>query len=250
MWTNYLSLFKVVPIWAAIMTGSLSLVREAVTLFAQSPDPIWQKNIFWSCVWIAFIVSAITAWVLKHQELLAEKAKNASPEITGEIEKVHAESFVDCFLTIKVRIANNRAATTISGFSLAVKFEGGIHEGQSATVNEYFIERREYHPIPFETQSETLYDPLKDLAKDNDVLLVQRAHRTGWLRFVFIFEALDSRFVTYDGKEQFLKEGVELVLTVKDAFGNPHLINYVSRGEPQHVVIRRIQEPPEWKELR
>lgn len=50
------------------MTGVLSIVRESFSLFSETPNPSFQKNLFWSCVWVAFIVSSFAAWVIEHKK--------------------------------------------------------------------------------------------------------------------------------------------------------------------------------------
>jgi hypothetical protein len=243
---KYFGWLRVAPIWVGFMSGSFSIVREAVILFSDNPNPIWQRNLFWSCVLVAFIVSCLMAWVLKHQELLAEKAKNERPDIKGEIEAVDVDGYGDHFFSLKVRLTSGRAATTISGFKLTVAWGGQTYQAEDAPVKEYFIERNVLHPMPFETQTDTRFFSLEDLAKDNGVLFVKGTHREGWLRFLVRGVPVFNSFSTSDGREQFLKEGAELVLTVFDGYGNSYPIRYVSPGVPQGIKIRRIPELPEW----
>jgi hypothetical protein len=184
MWRKYLSLLKVIPIWGAVMTGSLSLVREAVTLFSQRPDPIWQKNIFWSCVWIAFIISITTAWVLKHQELIAEKTKNEKPDIQGETKEVFFDqtfnvelfdgehNYEDFCFTINLYISNHRAETTIKEFKLALIARGRLCGGEKHSADGFYVQRRAGR------------ERLIDVEESNDVPL--KHSRNGWLRFVVI----------------------------------------------------------------
>jgi hypothetical protein len=68
-------------IWAvALMSGILSILREALAIFA--PDKAPQRSLFWNCVIIAFIISAAILWEMEHKKVndlttkLEQKQKN------------------------------------------------------------------------------------------------------------------------------------------------------------------------------
>jgi hypothetical protein len=246
---KYFGWLRFAPIWVGLMSGSFSIFREAIALFSQNPSPFWQRNVFWACVWTTCVLSLILAWYLERRERINEQVKNTLPEIVGEIKRVGVSAFDDYFLSVESRITSNRAETTISDFSLTVTYEGHTYEGVGEPVKEYYLEREIHHPAPFETTTETRYFPLEDLAKDNRVPFTRGASRTGWLRFLVRGVKPFSGFATAEGKEQFLKEGVKLVLTVYDGYGNPHPITYVSHGASQSVAIKRIPDVGEWTPL-
>lgn len=78
------SWLKIVPLWIAIMSGSLSVFREAYGIFVA--QPVDSKSIFWQCAWIAFVVSAAIAWWQEHHALTVERSKNQRPEVSVTIE--------------------------------------------------------------------------------------------------------------------------------------------------------------------
>jgi hypothetical protein len=59
------SWLKIFPLWIAIMSGVLSIVRETYGMFVA--NPIDSKSIFWACARIAFILSAAIAWWQEHR---------------------------------------------------------------------------------------------------------------------------------------------------------------------------------------
>ena len=65
-WLNF------VVFWVAVMSGALSIFREAVQIFP--PGRITkklQKSLFWRCVWIAFVVSAVWSWIVERNARIA-----------------------------------------------------------------------------------------------------------------------------------------------------------------------------------
>jgi hypothetical protein len=71
---------KILPLWIAIMSGVLSLVRETYGMFAV--NPIDSKSVFWSCARIALILSAGIAWWQEHQKVLRLEKEAKTPSLT------------------------------------------------------------------------------------------------------------------------------------------------------------------------
>jgi hypothetical protein len=90
---------KSFPIWVALMSGLFAVIREVANLYAPTQTPLWNKSVFWACVWVTFVVSSITAWYLKHRDLIEEKAKNSKPDIQGGIPEVYTDRAMDSPLT-------------------------------------------------------------------------------------------------------------------------------------------------------
>ena len=61
-WLFYISLWGL-----ALMTGILSLLREAIQIFAPEKAP--PRSLFWNCIVIAFIISSAILWFLEHQKV-------------------------------------------------------------------------------------------------------------------------------------------------------------------------------------
>ena len=141
MWAKHFGWFKVFPIGVGLMTGLLGGIREAVILFAENPDPLWQRKLFWFCVWIACFLSLITAWVLKQRELIAEKSKNTRPGFRVEILKLsitHKVSLAEfrttgtTILTQAYFVNERPKESTVRGFSLEIAKDGNTHVAKRA----------------------------------------------------------------------------------------------------------------------
>lgn len=66
---SYLSWLEVVLLVVALMSGILSLFREVFLI--NYPEKAKDGLLFWRCVFIAFIISAIWLWVNEHGQTLA-----------------------------------------------------------------------------------------------------------------------------------------------------------------------------------
>jgi hypothetical protein len=84
----------------ALMSGALSLFRELHGISTNTPTT---RSLFWSCVWIAFIVSAFISWFQerlaasqeKDARTLAENRLNDSaPKLFLEYSEQHAAEFM------------------------------------------------------------------------------------------------------------------------------------------------------------
>jgi hypothetical protein len=93
LFRDYLSVFKVVPLWIGLMSGLASIIREVAVLYGQA-NPLWNRQLFWSCVWITSIVALVLAWILKQQELTAEKQKSGKPGFNVEALKIAATPLI------------------------------------------------------------------------------------------------------------------------------------------------------------
>lgn len=68
--SDYVRFIRGILLWAvALMSGILSILREALTVFA--PDQVLQRSLFWNCVIISFVISAAILWVLEHKKVIA-----------------------------------------------------------------------------------------------------------------------------------------------------------------------------------
>jgi hypothetical protein len=88
------TIVKLVGFWVALMSGTLSIIREFLVL--HHADKIPQKSVFWSCVRIAFVLSASLTWYGEHRDLkqanavIAQKQEElqnlSNPKLVGDIE--------------------------------------------------------------------------------------------------------------------------------------------------------------------
>jgi hypothetical protein len=56
---------RIVGFVVGLMSGPLSLVRELYLIY--NPNAIQSAALFWHCVWIAFILSAVLVWIAEYK---------------------------------------------------------------------------------------------------------------------------------------------------------------------------------------
>ncbi|HTU51001.1 MAG TPA: hypothetical protein VMF56_10420 [Acidobacteriaceae bacterium] len=186
--------FSIVPLWVAIMSGLLSLVREFVATFY--PNKVSQSGLFSFCCWTAFVISAGGAWWIEHQKLSKEMLKNEGSRIEGQIALVFADSKkgaedgsgfellrTGCYLSALLSATNvnpapaylDRNATTFS-----IEIGGKTHFGQWVPLQ---MGRVDFIAINAALMNGNIFDffsptfgkfPMED-----------GAPRTGWMRFFF-----------------------------------------------------------------
>lgn len=231
--SKYLGWLKFVPIWLGLMSGSFSIIREVALLYSETPSPIWQKTLFWSCVKITFFPSMIVAWVIKHNELLTERAKNAKPNIGGKIKEVHvskhfsllskaiSDEFYDGFyFAIRVYAANQGAATTISEFKFVLTSNGCSYIGEKASLEGYYIERRDDPTFLLGVESHIAREDLTDIEDSNDEPLDHT--RNGWLRF---------RVSTIPQAENDVERQMEIELTAIDKYRTEYKLDSLPQSQ-------------------
>jgi hypothetical protein len=222
---------RVIPIWVALMSGLFSIVREIANLYPPTQTALWNKKIFWACVWVTFVASSLTAWVLKHHELIAEKAKNIEPRLAGRIDCLNVdptwsiESFeppsgrsgVNSVFEFHVTIWNeSSAATTVSGFELRLVWAGVSYDADKLPVDEFFIDHTFHRSEPFERGYEVKRERLVGFPPDTEI--TNRNHVGGWLRFL----VRESPWETLANAT--LHKDVTWVLLALDRKGQPHRI--------------------------
>jgi hypothetical protein len=105
---TYLKYPLLIVVWMiALMSGILSIAREVYGLYSGT---LPARSLFWSCVWIAFVVSAAILWAIEHKQFLSERAKNEiAPNIKitisrilsrGKLGQASIELFADLALTL------------------------------------------------------------------------------------------------------------------------------------------------------
>lgn len=227
--------------WLTAMSGPLSV-------------PIAIFGLLWTTGWlrIAFCTVAFLCWILsswyvwrqereaknaKQGELLEEKAKNAKPEITGEIQEIHFQSTAnisafpvrtDLYATIKIYLVNERPKqTTIKRYELTVKTDKGVFRATEAFLDDDLQLKREERrqgilgmPISNVTP---VSEKLESLDTQRRIPMTEGVGREGWLRFVF-------PDVSGEPSTEEI-EGGEITLNVIDAFGIAHPIT----AKPPHL---------------
>lgn len=107
------------------MSGILSILREAVAIFL--PNQVPQRSLFWNCVIIAFVISAVILWVIEHtkKNKLEKELDRSRPKLSAEIGlTVTAPAGANnesSLVIIMVTIKNTGAPSIASDFYLSVK---------------------------------------------------------------------------------------------------------------------------------
>src|SRR5271170_1118433 len=98
-------MLKVVVFMVALMSGVLSIIREAIDLFF--PNRFSHTSVFWRCVWVSFIISMMFLLYDEHRKVvdLTSQLNSSVPVLSGTIYYVYAFPLPDQNAT-KVFIAS------------------------------------------------------------------------------------------------------------------------------------------------
>jgi hypothetical protein len=105
---------SLIVLMVAFMSGILSIIREAISIFY--PAQAAPATLFWRCVWIAFILSAGTAWYLEHQkaEALANDLDASKPRFSGEIHYAYPFKLADKSAVLLAATINNTGFKSVA----------------------------------------------------------------------------------------------------------------------------------------
>ena len=116
-------IFKFILWSIAIMSGSLAIFREALSIFAPNKAP--SRSVFWNCVIIAFIISVSILWYLEHQKAMSNKPKlNAEFGIFSSAPG--GEKNENSIVTINAIITNTGAPSIAQHIKVEIE-AGGEH---------------------------------------------------------------------------------------------------------------------------
>jgi len=184
------------------MSGVLSVLREYLALVA--PSRFTEAKLFWASVHIAFVISAVIAWIQEHKALLDEKAKNAKPEIKCDIRAAYSNQVCitinntniikasDSIVTLELCLENLRQVpTTIQNLELTIDAVLTLDSGVTRPV-ESFTGKFLFAPLDkaFYTEREEILgqvnlwnEPLIDETITATKPLTYGLHKTCWARF-------------------------------------------------------------------
>ncbi len=122
-----LSFFAIAPLWVAIMSGALSLVREFAATFY--PGKIPESQLFRLCSWSAFVISGGWAWWIVHAK--AERFRLEIEERTPSLGVVIYEAllllegkFTEVFINAEITNDRINAPSLVSKYILRLEREG------------------------------------------------------------------------------------------------------------------------------
>jgi len=142
---SYLSWLQILLLMVGLMSGIFSLFREVFLI--NHPEKAQNAHLFWRCVFITFIISAVSLWVSERQKTLDLKAR--LDELTkpgfvvesGRQMSAFGNNITTTFLS--VRITNRGADSAIFDYEA------------------YFQSKSQPSPIRLKTIAPTLVGPLK-----------------------------------------------------------------------------------------
>jgi hypothetical protein len=232
--------------WGAWMSGLASVIFTAWVLFFE-PRSETVKQAFTLLAVVAAVATFIQLWAIEHNKYLTEKAKNAYPEIKGELLEVYFREafgqggkhphYIDYYITLNVHLVNIRqVSTTIKEFRLKVETNAGEFyarinrwkQGDLALRKEE--KRYGFFNLPV-SNNETLTVDLPSIESPNALPLNYGEGRTGWLNF----------FVPEMSPDQ-IKEVRRLTLIVVDAFGASHEITASPSWKGIGKILNRNEE--------
>jgi len=151
---------KRVPLVVALMSGIFSLCRELYGIYG---GHILPKTLFWSFVWIAFIVSSTIAWFQEHAKVVRLESNAKFPAVDVQLKEVGlqplwaAETGI-AWVIVHIRLHNTTAEcpTTIDDYQIFLTIEGKEYGGQVHTVDSFA--ETFASPIAIQTYKENLRD--------------------------------------------------------------------------------------------
>jgi hypothetical protein len=165
----------------------------------------------------------------RQAELLAERAQNAVPQLTGEIiclednarlDKIDRD--YDCFVTLCVKIRSRGTPTAVDTFSLNLWWDGVDHPGTTEPIDGYYQETWGRDPGDERSRHATRAKPLTEFPIGEEITTTSK---TGWRRFSF--GSLPPEMI--EGGHQAVESGhlakpVIVELVAHDSQGNLHTI--------------------------
>ena len=196
----------------ALMTGILSLFREALSIFAPHKAP--PRSLFWNCVIIAFILSASILWYQEHRKAISNKPKlNAEFGIFSVAPA--GEENEDSIITISATITNRGAPSIVQHIKIEIETENKRFNGQFLTwpKNELKL-RGEGRTYTIESKNDLIRKCLSQ-----PIVTGGAVRGIGWL----LFSGL--------AQENVRKKGTILILTFDDVSGKKYCFKEIMSGE-------------------
>ncbi|MDX6577867.1 MAG: hypothetical protein QOE96_3820 [Blastocatellia bacterium] len=189
------------------------------------------------------------------QQVLAdEQAKNAEPNLVGQINCLGQEAcwnvasytesegmLLDVYLVIDVTLSNEGAPTTVRKFNLKLIRAGVNYDATTLPIEDYCVTRTLPPPIGVNDGFglEKWKEPLTSFPYDSEV--TNTNHKSGWLRF-FVRGVPPKA-----GNEPIIHEDISLELSAIDRKGRPHKIYEGAWNLPPCGAIERM--PVKWERL-
>lgn len=208
------------------MSGLASVFFGIWVLFFEPRSETVKSAFTWVAV-IGFVVTFYQLWAIEHKKYLQEKARNASPEIKGEIKEV-LEEYVnsaggfwgfDYFFYVHLYLLNKGSDTNIQSVALKLIEEGQEYEGERISLkNNYYLEKQEPHKSESEIDMKTVHQDLVELEEESRLILKKNIGEERWVGFTL-------RNVHWS--EEGASASRKIELTIFDGDGNPHVLPYV-----------------------
>ncbi|MGA2022796.1 MAG: hypothetical protein ABSH02_19550 [Candidatus Sulfotelmatobacter sp.] len=195
---SYLGWFQVVLLVISLMSGILSLIREAVLI--RQPEKAKDHYLLWRCVFIAFIVSSLWLWMDEHSKLLAEhKRHEAQLDFTFSTEgtaSLTSDPSSNAVFFIAGNIANSgEMPSIVRTWSLDIDLPDGTHVSPKV-----MLFSKKFTDVSGETAQHIWGDKF-DLADDYlpDVATRTSITAGGGMPGFIMFEATNAPASKFDG---------------------------------------------------
>lgn len=170
----------------AFMSGILSIAREAILVFRPTMTP--QKSLFWACVRISFVLSALLAFYGAYergedlQTQLNQEKDRSIPKLSGEVEEIISgdspeQKAANVFVLIS--LTNGGAPSIADGFSAEVD-AGTLHlQEQPTWIN------AGYTLLGADKKVVAKFQEQDNIGTKVNTPIPQGGRVRGWLRYVF-----------------------------------------------------------------
>ena len=213
------------------MSGILSILREALSIFL--PNQVPQRSLFWNCVIIAFVISAVILWSIEHMKKnkLEKELDHSKPKLFAEIGITAVapagEKNENSLLIFTATIKNTGAPSIASDFKLLVKIDG------KETIGHFLPSLKETRLLSTKGQEILLNFNDNLVIKSGSQPIVSGGAVTGFC------SVLISNVI----QEDISSKGI-IILNFKDVYENNYAVEYnmASTGPFEFIDPNKIQK--------
>lgn len=193
------------------MSGILSLGRELLAIY--KPKGVPKRSLFWSCLFIAFIISSGILWCIEHQKVndLSNKSKlilQVNQFFILEYSTINESTIKGSAVLVNVKVGNIGIPTIAEGWELSIKSD-------SININRL-------HPITIEDGYKIILEGKVTATFHKDNILYEKtmipiqkgSYIAGWL--MYVIENVTPDKITNADK----------TIYARDIFGTEYSVNF------------------------
>jgi hypothetical protein len=186
------AIVMLVVLVVTLMSGILSLVRELLAIYA--PERVPPASLFWHCVWIAFIISAVVSWWNEHSQLNDLKISTSKEieRLTKQLEYdrpgivLHCD-WVDHMMPTSLQTGfhfrlentNEHVAVNVSALDVRIPIPPFVLKGLEEETRQLENAFGSISSMPLEKEWIVMFDTISSVSRTKDELLRYRLSGKG-----------------------------------------------------------------------